>query len=145
MSDRFASKLPSQRQLRVGEELRDLISMALRRADFRDPVLMDVNLTVTEVSVSPDLKNCTAYVIPLGGGFDATMIKALNKASSYLRSSVAREITTRHTPRINFAYDKSFDTGQKIDDLLNSDAVRRDLVKPETDTPQTETPQTETL
>ena len=134
MNDKFASKMPSQRQLRVGEELRDLISTALRRADFRDPVLLDINLTVTEVSVSPDLKNCTAYVVPLGGGFDGDMIKALNKASSYLRSAVARDITTRHTPRITFAYDKSFDTGQKIDNLLNSDAVRRDLEKPQTDT-----------
>ena len=61
------------------------------------------------------------------------MIKALNKASAFVRSTVARDITTRHTPRINFAYDKSFDDGQKIDDILNSDAVQKDLNKPITD------------
>ena len=133
-------KLPSQRQLRVGEELRSLISDALRQADFRDPVLLDINLTVTEVSVSPDLKNCTAYVVPLttahGDGVtgeNKPLLKALNKASAYLRSQVARKMTTRHTPRIKFAYDTSFDTGQHIDSILMSDAVQKDLKKSEID------------
>lgn len=130
----------SVRQLRMGEELRHMISDALRQADFRDPELLDINLTVTEVSVSPDLKNCTAYVVPLSttGGVNTTgenkpMLQALNKASSYLRSQIARQITTRHTPRITFAYDSSFDVGQRIDSILNSHAVQQDLQKPDFD------------
>ena len=134
-----SGKAPSQRQLRVGEELRHMVSEALRNASFRDPALLDVNLTVTEVAVSPDLTNCTAYIIPLGGGFKPEMLKALNKASTYVRSCVARQITTRHTPRIHFAYDKSFDEGAHIDSLLMSDAVRRDLNKDDADDTQTET------
>ena len=61
------SKAPSQRQLRVGEELRHALARILARGELRDPVLVEVSLTVTEVRLSPDLKNATAFVVPLGG------------------------------------------------------------------------------
>ena len=58
---------PTQRQLRVGEELRHALSKILREGDCRDPALDAVNITVTEVSMSPDLRNATAFVMPLAG------------------------------------------------------------------------------
>lgn len=117
---------PSQRQLRVGEEIRHALADIFRRGDFRDPVLHDMNLTVTEVRVSPDLKNATAFVMPLGGGHPE-LIAALNRASAFLRGQVAKEIRLQHTPRLGFESDSSFDYASKIDRLLHDPAVARDL------------------
>ena len=117
---------PSQRQLRVGEELRHALSDILRRGELRDPALMDVNVTVTEVRISPDLKNATAFIMPLGGGHPE-VIAALNKASAFLRSQVAKEVRLQHVPRLGFAADTSFDYATKIDRLLHDPAVARDL------------------
>lgn len=117
---------PSQRQLRVGEEIRHALADVFRRGDFRDPVLHDVNVTVTEVRVSPDLKNATAYVMPLGGG-NPELIAALNRAATFLRGQIAREVRLQHTPRLGFEADTSFDYASKIDRLLHDPAVARDL------------------
>ena len=68
MSNKRSARGPSQRQLRVGEELRHALAEVLRRGDFRDPELQNLNVTVTEVRISPDLRNATAFITPLGGG-----------------------------------------------------------------------------
>lgn len=117
---------PSQRQLRVGEEIRHALADILRRGELRDPALLDVNVTVTEVRISPDLKNATAFVMPLGGG-NPEVIAALNRASPFLRSQVAREVRLQHVPRLGFEADTSFDYATKIDRLLHDPAVARDL------------------
>ncbi|EGY02297.1 ribosome-binding factor A [Nitrospirillum viridazoti Y2] len=121
-----AGKAPSQRQLRVGEELRHALAEILRRADFRDPDLQDLNVTVSEVRISPDLKNATAFVMPLGGGHPE-QIKALNRVSAYLRSQVAKAMRLQHVPRLSFQVDVSFDYAQRIDQLLHRPDVQRDL------------------
>lgn len=124
---------PSQRQLRVGEELRHALVEILPRAHFRDPDLQGVSLTVSEVRASPDLKHATAYVVPLGGRDTAAVVKALNRASSYLRGEVARRVQLRAAPELGFAADESFDQAGRIDALLRRPEVRRDLAAPRDD------------
>jgi ribosome-binding factor A len=125
---------PSQRQLRVGEELRHALVEILRDNHARDPDLRDANVTVTEVKVSPDLSNATAFVMPLGGQKTDVTVAALNRASVYFRTLVARSVQLRHAPRISFALDTSFSYAAKIDGLLHAPEVQRDLrANPEPD------------
>jgi len=121
------SKAPSQRQLRVGEEIRHVLVRILARGDLRDPVLSGANVTVTQVAVSPDLQNATAFVVPLGGGQGDEIAGALNRAAGFLRGQLGREIELRHTPRLVFEPDRSFDRADEVERLLRSPRVRRDL------------------
>src|SRR3954466_15224830 len=87
-------RTPSQRQLRVGEEIRHALADILRRGELRDPDLQNVNVTVTEVRISPDLKNATAFVLALGGSTGdsqqaAALAAALNRAAAFLRGALA--------------------------------------------------------
>ena len=118
---------PTQRQLRVGEELRHALVDILRDGHARDPELQNVNVTVTEVRVSPDLRNATAFVMTLGGEHAAETVAALNRAAPYFRGELARLNSLRYTPTLNFALDTSFGYAEKIETLLNDPAVRRDL------------------
>ena len=128
-SDRPAS----QRQLRVGEELRHVLARILARGELRDPALADQTLTVTEVRVSPDLKNATAFVVPLGGRGLEDSVAALNRAANFLRGQVGREMTLRHVPRLEFLADRSFDEASRGEHMLSRPSVRRDLPKPPED------------
>ncbi len=119
---------PSHRQLRVGEELRHALSRILARGELRDPSLADLNLTVTEVRLSPDLKNATAFVVPLGGSGLEAAVAALNRAGGFFRSRLAQEVALRHAPRVAFAPDRSFDEARRVDEILERPRVRRDLV-----------------
>jgi ribosome-binding factor A len=121
-------KAPSHRQLRVGEELRHALSRILARGELRDPSLADLNLTVTEVRLSPDLKNATAFVVPLGGSGLEAAVAALNRAGGFFRSRLAQEVALRHAPRVAFAPDRSFDEARRVDEILERPRVRRDLV-----------------
>lgn len=136
MSDRHSPRnagprQPSQRQLRVGEELRHVLARLLERHDFRDPVLESANITVTAVDASPDLKNATVFVVPLGGALDdgATreMIKALNHAAPYIRRQVAGQVRMKFLPSFTFRADASFDNAGRIDRLLHDPRVAQDL------------------
>ncbi len=122
------NKAPNQRQLRVGEELRHALSRILSRGELRDPALAGLNLTVTEVRASPDLKNATAYVVPLGGGGLEAAVEALNRAAGFFRTRIAQEVALRHAPRISFAPDRSFDEAHRVREILERPRVRRDLV-----------------
>ncbi len=117
----------SMRQLRVGEELRHAMVRVFGHAPLADPALAGVSITVTEVKVSPDLKNATVFVTPLGGvGLDET-VSALNGAAGYLRGQLGRELSLRYTPRIDFAADRSFDHAMRVRELLAAPRVREDL------------------
>jgi ribosome-binding factor A len=118
---------PTQRQLRVGEELRHTLVEVLREGHARDPGLQNLNVTVTEVRVSPDLKNATAFVMTLGGENAAEAAAALNHAAAYFRSQLAHRINLRYAPAIHFVLDTSFSNAERIDNLLRASAVRRDL------------------
>ncbi|MEX0693759.1 MAG: 30S ribosome-binding factor RbfA [Rhodospirillales bacterium] len=126
---RQPAKAPTQRQLRVGEEIRHVIAQAIERGEIRDPAIKGVAITVSEVRVSPDLKNATAFVVPLGGGASAPIVEALNRASGFLRSWVASHVRLRHVPRLTFTADISFDEAERIEKVLNDPHVRRDIVR----------------
>jgi ribosome-binding factor A len=122
-----AGRAASQRQLRVGEELRHALVRILARGELGDPALDGVSITVTEVRMSPDLRNATAFVTPFGGGDTATVVKALNRAGGYFRGQLAHEIDLRCTPSVRFTADASFDAALRIERLLHDPAVARDL------------------
>lgn len=118
----------TQRQLRVGETIRHSLVQVLARGEIRDPDLNGVSVTVTEVRVSPDLKNATAFVMPLGGDGIEIVVTALNRAAPFLRRSLAEKTTMRYLPRLSFIVDTAFEHSQHIDELLHSSRVAPDLV-----------------
>ena len=120
-------KLPTQRQLRAGEIIRHALTDILSREEFDDPALYGKSITITEVRVSPDLKNATAFAAPLGGVDMDKTIEALNRVAGFLRGRLSREIDMRYTPIMRFISDDSYDEARRIDALLSSERVRRDL------------------
>lgn len=113
---------PSQRQLRVGEQLRHTIADVLRKGKFDDLSLIDAshNVTVTEVQVSPDMKYATAYVMTLGGADMEEILPALNESAFVFQKEIGKQIKMKFTPRIKFLADGSFDQAQKINGLLRN-------------------------
>ncbi|MEL6335644.1 MAG: 30S ribosome-binding factor RbfA [Pseudomonadota bacterium] len=117
----------SQRQLRVGETVRRALSEILMRGEHHEPALEGVSITVTEVRVSPDLRQATVYVMPLGGKGEAAALEALGAARGRLRQRVAQRMTTKNTPDLEFRRDPSFDRMDETRALLSQEEVRRDL------------------
>jgi ribosome-binding factor A len=109
---------PSQRQLRVGEEIRHMLAQILARGDLHDPELFDVAITVTEVRMSPDLRQATAFVTPLGGADMERVVAALGRAAPFLRGQIGRELRLRYTPALAFEPDRTFEEAGRIDRLL---------------------------
>lgn len=114
------TKVPSQRQLRVGEALRHALAELLGRGAFREPALREASITVTEVRVAPDLRHATAFVMPLGGGEAGEIVEALRRASPYLRAQIARLVPLKFTPDLGFEADASFDRAARIEALLRA-------------------------
>ena len=117
----------AQRHRRVGEELRHLLSEILRSGVCRDPALREANITVTEVRPSPDLRNASVYVMPLGGANAAEIVTGLKRSTPFLRSLIAREISLRYVPALVFELDTTFDQADRISALLMLPEVERDL------------------
>ncbi len=128
-ADRKPGGQRSQRQLRVGEVLRQALCAVLERDIVRDPDLAGVAVTVTEVRASPDLRSATAFVMPLGGRETEKIVDALRRAAPFLRHAIGREVTLKYLPAIRFEADTSFDQAGRIDELL------RDSNPPASDTP----------
>jgi ribosome-binding factor A len=120
----------SQRQLRIGEELRHSLARILRDGECRDPVLENASITVTEVRISPDLRNATAFVMPLAGTRATEVVASLERSATFLKGLVAREVQLRNTPNLVFALDDSFDQAARISTLLTRPEVARDLRPP---------------
>lgn len=118
---------PGPRPLRVGEELRHALAHIFEQGRLHDPALSGLALTVTEVRVSPDLKNATAYVMPLAGAHAGEALAALKRASGFLRRELAQMVELRVVPTIGFALDTSFEHASRIDALLHRPEVARDL------------------
>jgi len=128
MSSKSGHSHQGQRQLRVAEQVRQALCEVLQHAFFNDPALQDIRLvTVSEIKISPDLKNATAYVMPSGGSAEMHVIEAMNRARSYFRTEVAHRLNLRNTPRMKFELDVSFENAHHINALLESDRVARDL------------------
>lgn len=127
MTRHHASKGPSQRQLRVGEMIRHALADILIRSEIADPDLEGQDVTVTEVRVSPDLRNATAFVIPFAKGDPKVLKAALIRNQRFLRGELARRVELKYMPRLSFQIDDSFDQADRIETILRSPEVKRDL------------------
>jgi ribosome-binding factor A len=110
----------SQRQLRVGEELRHLISNALLRETFYDQIIENNDITITEVNVSPDLKNAKVYIMPLGGENKFEVLDSLNKANGRIKKLISNNINLRQIPKLQFRIDETFEYAKNIENILQN-------------------------
>ena len=108
----------SQRQLRVGELIKQSLGQIFLRDEAKVPILETKNITVTEVRMSPDLKNARAYVIPLGGKDSEKTVSILTEFSHLIRKALSKKIDMKFLPRVSFISDKSFDYAEKIERLI---------------------------
>jgi|TARA_B100001540_G_scaffold168682_1_gene149123 ribosome-binding factor A len=108
----------NQRQQRVAEEIRHVLANIIQRGELKDPQLMDLSVTVSEVRVSPDLKNATAFIAPLGGGSSEALATAMNRAAPFIRMRLGKKLSLKYLPKVIFEADKSFDYAQKIESIL---------------------------
>ena len=108
----------SQRQLRVGEMIKQSLGMIFVRNEAKVPNLETNNITVTEVKMSQDLKIAKAYVLPLGGKDADTIVNILKEFSFLIRKILSKKITMKFLPKILFAKDESFEYAEKIENLI---------------------------
>lgn len=117
----------SVRLLRVGEQIRHVLSEVLARGTVQDDVLTNHPVTVTEVRVSPDLRHATVFVVPLGGSNEEEVLAALRRNGRFLKGEVGHRIRIKYTPNLVFRVDESFREASKIDSLLRDPRVAQDL------------------
>jgi len=128
------NKGPSQRQLRVGEQVRHALSDMLQRGEVRDDLIEATVISISEVRMSPDLKIATAFVAPLGASDDDAVVGALNRNARFIRGRMGPALRQmRYMPEFRFRLDTSYDNMAKIDELLRSPEVARDLGHDEDD------------
>lgn len=121
------SEGPSQRQLRVAEEIRHVLAGLFARHELRDPELATEQITVTEVRIGPDLRHAIAFVSRLGRSDVDVLLPALRRAAPFLRAEVAHVLRLRFAPELSFQPDHAIDHAMEIDRLLHSPEVARDL------------------
>ena len=121
---------PSVRVLRVGEQVRHVLSDILMRGDVHDDVLAKHMVSVTEVRMTPDLRTATVFVKPLLGQDEAGVLKALRTNTAYLQREVAHRIKLKYAAKLRFIADGSFEEGSHIDALLRDPRIARDLDEP---------------
>ena len=117
----------SVRVLRVGEQVRHVLSEILARGDVHDELLAKHPVSVTEVRMSPDLRHATVFVKPLLGANEDAVIKALRTNTAYLQREVAARVSQKYAAKLKFLADESFDEGTHIDTLLRAPKVAQDL------------------
>ena len=108
----------SQRQLRVGELIKQSLGQIFLKDEAKVPILETKNITVTEVRMSPDLKNARAYIIPLGGKNTEKAVDILTEFSHSIRKALSKKVDMKFLPRVSFVGDKSFDYAEKIEKLI---------------------------
>ncbi len=108
----------SQRQLRVGELIKQSLGQIFLRNEAKVPSLITKNITVTEVRMSTDLKNAKAYVIPLGGKDTENAVNILTEFSHLIRKALSKKIDMKFLPKVYFVGDQSFDYAEKIEKLI---------------------------
>ena len=123
---------PSQRQLRVGEEIRHALAEVFLRTEFHDAALAKAHLTVSEVRMSPDLKHATVFATVLGGKDITPLLPALKRVSPFLRAQIAPRLGLRVTPDLKFLADEALEEATRINKLLHQPEVARDLEAPVT-------------
>ena len=117
----------SVRTLRVGEQVRHVLSEILQRGDVHDETLASHLVSITEVRMSPDLRHATVFVKPLLGKDEDAVLKALRTNTAYLQREVAARVKMKYAARLKFLADESFDEGGHIENLLRREDVARDL------------------
>jgi len=122
-----ASETRSVRLLRVGEQVRHVLSEILMRGEVHDDVLASHPVSITEVRMSPDLRHATVFVKPLLGKDEEAVIKALRTNTAFLQREVAARVRQKYAARLKFLPDESFDEGTHIDRLLRDPKVAQDL------------------
>ena len=127
MKQNEATETRSVRLLRVGEQVRHILSEVLARGDVHDDTLAKHTVSVTEVRMSPDLKHATVFIKSLLGQDEEAVLKALRTNTAYLQREVARRINLKYAAKLKFLGDESFDEGSHIDKLLRDPHVARDL------------------
>ena len=123
----MAEKEPSQRQLRVAQEIKKIIARFIDRGEVHNLEGIDTLVTVTKVTVSPDLKYCAVWFVTSKESCLQEVLGGLQLASNFFRKQVARETSLRYVPEINFRVDKSFEKVDKIEKLLHDPHVLQDL------------------
>ena len=121
----------SVRLLRVGEQVRHVLSDILMRGDVHDDVLASHSVSITEVRMSPDLRHATVFVKSLLGADETEVLAALKRNVRFLRGEVSRRVNTKYAAELKFLPDESFDQGSHIDQILRSPEVARDLGGPD--------------
>jgi len=124
---------PSVRVLRVGEQVRHVLSEILQRGDVHDDVLASHPVSITEVRMSPDLRHATVFVKPLLGRDEEAVLRALRTNTAYLQREVAHRIRMKYAAKLKFLPDESFDEASHIDKLLRDPKVARDLGESESE------------
>lgn len=119
----------SVRTLRVGEQIRHVLSELLARGEVHDDILAKATISITEVRMSPDLRHATVFVKPLLGADEAAVITALKRHVRYLRGEVAKRVRMKYAASLKFLPDESFDEGSHVDRLLRDPKVAQDLDK----------------
>jgi ribosome-binding factor A len=119
----------SVRLLRIGEQVRHVLSELLQRGDVHDVTLENHLVSITEVRMSPDLRHATVFVKPLLGQDEVEVLKALRTNTAYLQREVARRVRMKYAARLKFIADESFDEGSHIDRLLRDPKVAQDIGK----------------
>lgn len=117
----------SVRVLRVGEQVRHVLSELLTRGEVHDDVLSSTTVSVTEVRMSPDLRHATVFVKPLLGKDEEVVLKALRTNTAYFQREVAQRVRMKYAAKLKWLADDSFDTGSHIDRLLSDPKVAQDL------------------
>ncbi|MEO5866699.1 MAG: 30S ribosome-binding factor RbfA [Sphingomonas sp.] len=117
----------SVRLLRVGEQVRHILSEILQRGDVHDETLTKHMVSVTEVRMSPDLRHATVFVKPLLGKDEEAVLKALRTNTAYLQRETAARMKMKYAAKLKFLADESFDEGSHIDELLRDPHIARDL------------------
>lgn len=119
----------SVRLLRVGEQVRHILSELLMRGEVHDELLTAISVSVTEVRMSPDLRHATVFVKPLLGANEADVLKSLRTNTAFFQKEVAKRVKMKYAAKLKFLSDESFDTAEHIESLLNNPKVAQDLSK----------------
>ena len=123
----FTAEQHSVRVLKVGERVRHILSELLARQEVHDETVSAANIAVTEVRMTPDLKNATCYVKPLLGNDEDAVVTALRQNTAFLQREVAKRLGLKFAPKLKFRADESFDEADRIEKLLSDPKVARDL------------------
>ncbi len=117
----------TQRQRRVGEEVRQAIAHMIERGELPHPILDETPVTITEVRISPDLRNASVYLLPLGGKNQAVILDVMREVKRHMKHQIGQMLRLRYIPELTFHLDTSFFEANRIEALLNKPEVKKDL------------------